>query len=183
MLGIIREFALEALAESAELDVAQKAHAEYYLSLVVAGLEQRDEAWQGEWLERMEQELDNLRAAIQYTLEQMETGHNSTSSLRLGGTLTPFWLLGGHWSEGLTFLERALTKREGVEEPVLAKALVSASKLAFQQGNYERAEALAKESQALFGEMRDAKGKLLCCRVILRKHVRGLSKVQSNTRN
>ncbi len=158
MLGIIREFALEALAESEELNVAKEAHAAYYLSLVVAGLEQHDQVWQGEWLEQMEQELDNLRAALQYTLEHMEAGHNSTLALRLGGTLTPFWLWGGHWSEGLTFLERALMEREGVEELVLAKALVSAGKLAFQQGDYERAEALTKESQALFGEMRDARG-------------------------
>ncbi len=158
MLEIIREFALEALAESGELNVAQGAHASYYLSLVLAGLGRLEEVWQGEWLERIERELDNLRAALQYTLEQMETGHNSTLALRLGGTLTPFWLWSGHWSEGLTFLERALMKREDVEEAVLAKALVSAGKLAFQRGDYERAETLAKESQALFNEMRDTRG-------------------------
>jgi hypothetical protein len=71
-------------------------------------------------LEQLEQELDNLRAALRYTLEQAEEGHNSTMDLRLGGTLTPFWLWRGHWSEGLAFLERALVKREGVGEPVLA---------------------------------------------------------------
>jgi predicted ATPase/DNA-binding CsgD family transcriptional regulator len=158
MLEIIREFALEALAGSGELNIAQEAHTAYYLSLVVAGLEERDEVWQGEWLGRMEQELDNLRAALQYTLEQMEKGHNSKLALRLGVTLTPFWLWSGHWSEGLTFLERALMKREDVEEPVLAKALVSAGKLAFQQGDYQRAETLARESQALFGKMRDTRG-------------------------
>jgi predicted ATPase/DNA-binding CsgD family transcriptional regulator len=158
MLEIIREFAFEALAESGELNVTQEAHAAYYLSLVVAELERRDEVWQGEWLKRIEQELDNLRAALRYILKQMETGHNSTLALRLGGTLTPFWLWSGHWSEGLTFLERALKKREGVEEPVLAKALVSAGKLAFQQGKYERAEALARESRTLFAEMSDTRG-------------------------
>jgi predicted ATPase/DNA-binding CsgD family transcriptional regulator/predicted negative regulator of RcsB-dependent stress response len=158
MLEVIHEFAHEALVESGELHVIQEAHAVYYLSIVVAELERRDEVWQGEWLKRIEQELDNLRAALQYTLEQMEAGHNSTLALRLGGTLTPFWLWSGYWSEGLTFLEQALMKREGVEEPVLAKALVSAGKLAFRQGKYERAEALAMESQTLFGEMSDARG-------------------------
>ena len=158
MLEIIREFALEALAESGELNAAQEAHSAYYLSLVVAGLEQRAEVWQGGWIERMEQELGNLRTALQYTLEQMEWKHNSTLALRLGGILTPFWLWSGHWSEGLTFLERALTNREDVEEPVLAKALLSAGKLAFQQGNYERAETLARECKALFDEMRDTRG-------------------------
>jgi predicted ATPase/DNA-binding CsgD family transcriptional regulator len=158
MLETIREFALEALAESGELDVAREAHAAYYLSLVAAAFEGRDEVWQGKWFERMEQELDNLRAALQYILEQMEAGHNSTLALRLGGTLIPFWLWSGHWSEGLTFLERALMKRKGVEEPVLARALVSAGKLAFQQGKYEQAETLARESQVLFKEMGDTRG-------------------------
>ncbi len=158
MLEVIREFALEALAESGELNIAQEAHASYYLSWVVAELGRHEEVWQGEWLEQIEQEHDNLRAALRYTLEQMEIGWDSTLALRLGGTLTPFWLWSGHWSEGLTFLERALMKREGVEEPVLAKALVSAGKLAFQQGKYERAEALARDSQTLFREMSDIKG-------------------------
>jgi DNA-binding NarL/FixJ family response regulator len=158
MLEIIREFALEVLAESGELNVAQEAHASYYLSWVVAELGRHEEVWQGEWLKRIEQEHDNLRAALQYTLQQMETGHDSTLALRLGGTLTPFWFWSGYWREGLTFLEQALMKREGVEKPVLAKALVSGGKLAFQQGKYERAEALASESQTLFREMSDIKG-------------------------
>ena len=158
MLEIIREFALEALSESGELNVAQEAHSAYYQSLIVSGLEQRDEIGQEVWRERLEQELGNLRVALQYTLEQMEKMHNSELALRLGGILMPFWLWGGHWSEGLTFLERALVNREGVEKPVLAKALLSAGKLAFQQGNYERAEILTRESKILFDEMRDVKG-------------------------
>lgn len=68
-LEVIRKFALEALAESGELNGAQKAHSAYYLSLVITGLEQRDERWQRLWIERIEKELDNLRAALQYTLE------------------------------------------------------------------------------------------------------------------
>ena len=80
----------------------------------------------------------------------MEKKHNSTLALHLGGILLPFWLWSGHWIEGLAFLERALMNSEGVEKPVLAKALLSAGKLAFQQGNYERAEILTKESKILF---------------------------------
>ncbi len=158
MLEVIREFALEALAERGELNGAQEAHSAYYLSLVTTGLEQRDEVWQRLWIERIEKELDSLRAALQYTLEQMEKKQDSTFALRLGGTLTPFWLRSGYWSEGLAFLERALMHSEGVEKPVLAKALLSAGKLAFQQGNYQRAEALARESRPLFEELKDPRG-------------------------
>jgi hypothetical protein len=107
MLEVIREFAHEAMAESGELNVAQEAHSAYYQSLIVLGLEQRDEIGQEVRRERLEQELGNLRVALQYTLEQMEKMHNSELALHLGGIRMPFWLWGGHWSEGLTFLECA----------------------------------------------------------------------------
>src|SRR5579884_2396397 len=157
MLETLREYAFEALAASQELNVARQAHAAYYLRLVEAELE-REEGRQREKLELLEQEYDNLRAALRFTLEQAEAGHDSAMALHLGSLLTPFWLMRGYWSEGRAFLERALTKHEGVGGTVLAKALVAAGKLAFQQGDYERAELLAEESLALFREIGDTRG-------------------------
>ena len=158
MLEVIREFALEALAENRELNNLQEAHSTYYLDLVTTSLEQPAEVRQGLWIDRIEKELDNLRAALQHTLEKMEKKHDSAIALQIGGILTPFWLLGGYWSEGLAFLERALMYPEGVEKPVLAKGLLSAGKLAFQVGNYQRAEEMARESQLMFEELRDPQG-------------------------
>jgi predicted ATPase/DNA-binding CsgD family transcriptional regulator len=157
MLETIREYAIEALAASQELNIAQEAHAMYYLRLVEAELE-REEGWQREQLEQLEQEHDNLRAALRSTLQQAEERHGSAMALRLGSVLTPFWLMCGYWSEGRAFLERALTKHEGVGGLVLAKALVAAGKLAFQQGDYERAEMRVGESLALFREIGDTSG-------------------------
>jgi predicted ATPase/serine/threonine protein kinase/DNA-binding CsgD family transcriptional regulator len=157
MLETLREYAFESLAASQELNAARQAHAAYYLRLVEAELE-REEGRQREKLELLEQEHDNLRAALRFTLEQAEAGRDSAMALHLGSVLTPFWLMRGHWSEGRAFLERALTKREGVGGTVLAKALVATGKLAFQQGDYERAELLAEESLALFREIGDTRG-------------------------
>jgi predicted ATPase/class 3 adenylate cyclase/DNA-binding CsgD family transcriptional regulator len=157
LLETIREYAIEALAASQELNIAQEAHARYYLHLVEAELE-REEGWQREELEQLEQEHDNLRAALRSTLQQAEERHDSAMALRLGSVLTPFWLMCGYWSEGRAFLERALTKHEGVGGLVLAKALVAAGKLAFQQGDYERAEMRVGESLALFREIGDTSG-------------------------
>ena len=157
MLETIREYALEAMTASQELNVAQEAHATYYLRLVEVELE-REEGWQREKLEQLEQEHDNLRAALRSTLQQAEERHDSAMALRLGSVLTPFWLMCGYWSEGRAFLERALTKHEGVGGLILAKALVAAGKLAFQQGDYERAEMRAEESLALFREIGDTRG-------------------------
>src|SRR5256885_1835857 len=82
MLETIREYALEALAESRELNVAREAHAAYYLRLVEAEQE-REGVRQGERLELLELEHDNLRAALRFTLEPAEAGHESAMALRL----------------------------------------------------------------------------------------------------
>jgi predicted ATPase len=164
MLETIREYALEALAESQELNAARGALAAYYLHLVEAQFEP-EEGWQRERLEQLEQEHANLRVALRFALEQAEAEHNSAMALRLGAALTPFWLKRGHWSEGRAFLERALASHEGVERPVLAKALVASGKLAFQQGEYAQAERLAEESLALFGERGDTRGSALALEI------------------
>src|SRR6266566_5259895 len=79
-------------------------------------------------------------------------------ALRFGGALEQFWEVHGYWSEGRTFLDRALVAREGIEAFVQAKALYAAANLAFKQSNYERAEALSKESLALYRELEDKPG-------------------------
>jgi predicted ATPase/class 3 adenylate cyclase/DNA-binding CsgD family transcriptional regulator len=157
MLETIREYALEALAESQELNAARGALAAYYLHLLEAEFEP-EEGWQRERLELLEQEHANLRVALRFALEEAEARHGSAMALRLGAALTPFWLKRGHWSEGRGFLQGALAKHEEVERPVLAKALVAAGKLAFQQGDYVQAERLAEESLVLFRERGDTRG-------------------------
>ncbi len=158
MLETIREFGLEMLAESGEMEPIQQAHAAYYLSLA-------EEAWpelagprQAMWLERLEREHDNLRAAMQWLLGQQETAQGREIALRLGGVLGRFWVVHGHISEGRTFLERALAVREGIEASVQAKALIFAAYLAFIQGDYDRAEPLFQESLVLYRELEDQHG-------------------------
>jgi predicted ATPase/DNA-binding CsgD family transcriptional regulator len=157
MLETIREYALEALAESQELNAARGALAAYFLRLVEAEFEP-EEGWRRERLELLEQEHANLRVALGFALERAETEHDSAMALRLGTALTTFWLKRGYWSEGRAFLERALATCEGVEKPMLARALAASGKLAFQQGDYARAEMLAEESLALFQGTGDARG-------------------------
>jgi predicted ATPase/class 3 adenylate cyclase/DNA-binding CsgD family transcriptional regulator len=154
MLETIREYALEALAASQELNAARGALAAYYLPLVEAEFEPK-EGWQRE---RLEQEHANLRVVLRFASEQAEAEHDSAMALRLGVALTPFWLKHGHWSEGRAFLEQALASHQGGGEPMLARALAATGKLAFQQGDYVQAERLAEESLALFGGRGDARG-------------------------
>jgi predicted ATPase/class 3 adenylate cyclase len=154
MLETIREYALEALTTSGEAAVARQAHADYFLLLA----EEAEPALKGpllvSWLERLEREHDNLRAALQWALE----GGRTEMALRLGTALERFWVVRGHRNEGLAFLERALAGSSGVATSVRAKALLAAARLAFVQSHYDRGEVLAQESLALFRGLGDRRG-------------------------
>ncbi|TMD56258.1 MAG: tetratricopeptide repeat protein, partial [Chloroflexi bacterium] len=116
---------------------------------------------QGVWLDRLEREHDNLRAALQWTIEQGEAGGSMEMALRLGGALRRFWWGRGHWSEGRNFLERALATGLAdtwIDPSVRAKALLAASNLTFVQSDYERAKVLSEESLALYRELEDRHG-------------------------
>jgi predicted ATPase/DNA-binding CsgD family transcriptional regulator len=163
MLETIREYGLEALAASGEMDVTQHAHAQYYLALAEEAESKLVSAEQLAWLDRLEREHTNLRAAMRWLLEQ--AGHAGTGgveqsigdgkemALRLAGALWFFWPIRGHFSEGRIFLEYALAAGEGVATTVRAKALYGAMALAFLQGDYSHAEVCGEESLKLHREL------------------------------
>ncbi len=103
------------------------------------------------WLDRLEQEHDNLRAALHWFLE----AGLPVMALRLCSALERFWVVRGYRHEGPTFLERALGRSAGVAPSVRAKALLVAARLSFMQSDYDRGKALAQESLALFRELGD----------------------------
>src|SRR3989440_61213 len=140
MLETIRAYGLELLAASGEMEAVRKAHAVYFMELAASD--------SPEWLDRLEQEHDNLRAAMHWSLEDME--RRKEIALRLGGALRSFWYSRGYLSEGLDFLERALVGSDEVEEPVRAAALYAAARLYEVRGDYDRAEPFLVQSLALY---------------------------------
>ena len=72
MLETIREFGLEALAESGEMEAIRHAHAAYYLQLAETAAPELKGPQQAVWFRRLERELDNLRAALSGLLERWE---------------------------------------------------------------------------------------------------------------
>ena len=147
MLETIREYGLAVLTASGEGVVARRTHATYYLAMAEEG---DLEPWRrppAAWLQRLKQEYDNMRAALQWLAEQGETRegmHHRELALRLGGALGWYWDIRGPWSEGLMFLERALARSEGVMAPVRAKALGAAGWLACYLDDYDRAQMLGQ---------------------------------------
>jgi len=163
MLQTLREFGLEQLARSGELEATRQAHAEYYLRLAEEAQPSLQATEQGRWLARLEQEHENLRAALFWLLAQARVGREQSKqqaehALRLCIALCWFWSIRGYSREGQNFLEQALALRESVAVPVRASALYTAADLAFLLDNLERTEKLGSESLHLFRELGDKVG-------------------------
>ncbi len=139
LLETIREYGLEALVTNQELEAARQAHAEYYLRLLQEAEAHLEGAEHAVWLERLEREHDNLRAALQWALER----HEDEVAVSLSGALRRFWEGRRHLSEGRTFLERALASNQDVAAGARAKALLAAGYLAINQSDQELREAVA----------------------------------------
>ena len=160
MLETIREYGWEALATSGEMEVTRQAHATYYLQLAEqARLEMRGPN-QATWLQRLEQEHDNLRAALEWTLEEAEEqgAERRELALRLSAALKALWMEHGHYREARTFLERVLARSEGECTSLRARALRVAAHVAIMQGEHDRAEELAQQSLALCRVLNDTPG-------------------------
>ena len=156
MLETIREYGLECLTVSAEQEATQRVHAAYYLALAEEAALNLTGPEQAVWLERLEQEHDNLRAVIRWSMERVR--EERETALRLGGALWRFWWARGHLREGRSLLERVLSESAEVELSLRAKAVYAAGLLAWYQGDYDQAEALCGESLALYRELGDQQG-------------------------
>ncbi len=166
ILETIREYGLEALAANGEMESGRRAHAAYYLVFAEEAEPELEGSQQAMWLKRLEEEHDNLRAAMQWSLEQGEDGHGREMALRLGGALRRFWIMHGHWSEGRNLLERALVGSKGVTASVQANALIAAASLANMQSDNDRVKALCEESLALCQKLGDTRGIALSLRLL-----------------
>ncbi len=156
MLETIREYGLEALAASGELETTQQAYAGYYLQLTEEAEPHYGGPEESMWLDRLEREHDNLRAALQWALERGEardTGQSMEMALRLGVALRRFWDVRSYLSEGRNVLRRALANSEGVAPLLQAQALEAAGMLALWQEDVEQAELLCRESLAHHQEL------------------------------
>ncbi|HET8851854.1 MAG TPA: LuxR C-terminal-related transcriptional regulator [Ktedonobacteraceae bacterium] len=158
MLETIREYALEVLSASGELEATRQAHASYYLRMAEQAEAELEGPQQVRWLKRLEREHDNLRAALTWALSpesDQEDEHRRELAWRLGGALGQFWIRCSQLHEGRTFLEQALAIRLPAVSPLRAKVLSVAADLAMVQSDMQRAEMLAEEGLALSRQLAD----------------------------
>jgi predicted ATPase len=151
LLETIREYGLERLAEQGELEPLRRRHAERYLELVEAAAPELTRASQAVWLERLDEELDNVRAALSWAIAAGE----AELALRLAGSLVRFWSTRGLMSAGRRWLEDALAAGGEVFSGTLADAHWAAGYLALGEGDFLEARADFERSLALAQEQGD----------------------------
>lgn len=150
MLETICEFGLRALAEEGEAAAIRDAHAAYFFELVQQAEPHFWGADLAQWVNRLEAEIDNLRAALNHYLTQAESAERS---LQFAGSLWRFWEIRGYIVEGRAWLERALERRAEVPPSSRWLPLHGAGNLATDQGDYETAQSCYRESLQLLQEL------------------------------
>jgi predicted ATPase len=155
MLQTIHDYARERLEESDEAPAVRRAHGEYYLALAEEAEPQLTGAGQAAWLERLEEEHGNLRAALSWAQEAVQ----GEMALRLAGALWWFWYVRGYLSEARAWLAGALSQTETAERTAArAKVLEGAGVLAWAQGDNASARSLHEESLAINRGLGDKRG-------------------------
>ena len=156
MLELLREFGLEQLVTSSEAETIRLRHANLYLGLAEQAEVKLESAEQVDWINRMEEEHDNLRAALEWSKSAEGAGE---ICLRLAGTLGLFWEARGYFSEGRERLSAILsTDIARGKTAARAKLLARAAELAYRQSDYPATLALAGESLSICREVGDKQG-------------------------
>jgi predicted ATPase/class 3 adenylate cyclase len=149
MLETIHEFANAKLEGRGEAEAVRRAHAEYFLALAEEADPMLWGAEDAAWLDRLEQEHDNMRTALSWAIEHEE----GELALRLGAALRWFWYMEGYYGEGRRWLEAALGKDwDAAAAEARARALEGVGWLASGQGDLDRAQAAAEEGLKLSTE-------------------------------
>jgi predicted ATPase len=153
MLHVVREYALGRLAASGEAEALRRTHAAYFLALAEEAEPELAGPRQRAWLDRLERERDNVRAALGRARERGE----AESRLRIGAALVNYWIFRGPLHEGRAWLEAVLATAGGpgtvaapkVPVATWARALWAAGELAYWSADFEAAAARVKPAFVL----------------------------------
>ncbi len=152
MVQTIREFAATRLVASGEMDDVRQQHLLHFLCLAEGTEARVMGAEQGVWLDGLQVELGNLRAAFEWSVDRQD----SQLALRLAGGLHRFWVLCCHLAEGRHWLWTALSLGNASDAtPARATALVALAHLTGLHGDLRDAESLLEQGLALCRQFDD----------------------------
>ncbi|MDQ3958556.1 MAG: tetratricopeptide repeat protein, partial [Actinomycetota bacterium] len=154
MLRTLREYAFEKLDGAGETEETKDAHRAFFLALAERAAPELRGPDQVRWLEILDTEADNVRAAIRWAAD----AGDSEAELRLAVALSEYWEFRAHLSEGQRALEEALARADGVPGDLRAECLEWAGVMARGQGEYKRAASLVDQAISLYRACGDEHG-------------------------
>lgn len=170
MLETLREYGLDQLSAT-ERQRLERRHRDLFLQFaeeVEPALEGPEQVY---WLDRLEQEHDNLRAALRFSRQAGEW----EAALRLAGALNEFRHRRGYGRESLEWLETLVAESRDVPPRVMARALAALATTRFLFQQIDRVLALYEQSVALYEQVGDLSG---MARVLVRMHAAVISHLQ-----
>ncbi len=149
MLATIKQYALDRLKDSGELEVARDRHATFFRALALTAEPELTGPNQSEWLTRLGAEDANLRASLDWL---------GAAALEPAVALWRYWLVRGDWAGGRGWIEQGLDDLDGVDARLVARALDAAGALATEEGDNEGAERLLNAALVRWRSLDDPGG-------------------------
>ncbi len=152
-LETIHEFAREKLKQAGEEAIMKNRHLAYFCQIAERVETEIEYENQTAWLNRCEAEHNNMRAALDWALND---GADLQTGVRLAASLGLFWYLHSHFIEGLERSKVFLQKARGQsDERVLAKLLFRTADLYLHRAEFDAALRLGQEAVALCRQVND----------------------------
>jgi predicted ATPase len=145
MLEIVRDYALEQLEAAGQTTPMRQRHLAYFLDLFEAIEPGPIQPNLPAWMNRLEGEHDNLRAALTWALES----HEDEAALRLVGAVWRFWQIHGHVNEGHQWLKAVIAQSAAIKTLPRAKALWGAGWLGMVTGRLDEARDYFQEGVSI----------------------------------
>jgi predicted ATPase/DNA-binding CsgD family transcriptional regulator len=161
LLETIRQYGREKLERSGEAAEVRRRHAGFMLELAEEAGPELKGPRQGEWLERLETEHDNLRAAMRWLLEEGPAEGRAEAAARLAWALWLFWFHRGHQDEGRAWIEGLLARSDALSTELQAKVLYADGAMSWGLRESSDTIQLLEESRALFRQAKDRHGEAL----------------------
>ncbi len=163
LLEPIRQYALEQWVNPADLDAIRRAHAEYYVSVVEQAYGFFTSGERVPWLDRIEADQDNLRAALRWAWAEDSESYSSRSDrraigVRLAAAMSWYWYFRGNLTEGLDWLERAGAVEDILDPAIQARLFFGLGSMHWFRGNNVAARLWLARAEAQQRVTNDAHG-------------------------
>ena len=146
LLETVREYGRTRLGEAAEAEGMRRRHRDWFLALAERAEPELHGHDQVAWLKRLEEDHDNLRAALEWSKTEAD---GDAVGLRLAASLSDFWDIHGDVAEGRAWVDEMLSLHKGALPTLRVKALTRAAHLAHRQGDYGQVPELCAEALTL----------------------------------